>query len=82
MSYLHMDGCQVSKPVDDAAYHNCYCSKFNIQHWMLKILKFSRPRQYNKRGRKPGYRSETTKDDNAICEVRFIKILWVVFYLT
>ena len=26
-------------------------------------------RQYTKRGRKLGYRSETTKDDNAICEV-------------
>ena len=31
-----------------------------------------RPRKYNKRGRKPGYRSETTKDDNAICEVCYI----------
>ena len=37
---------------------------------LLNNLKFkSFRRQYNKRGRKLGYRSETTKDDNAICEV-------------
>ena len=38
-------------------------------------LNICRPRKYNKRGRKPGYRSATTKDDNAICEVCYFQLL-------
>ena len=43
----------------------CTLSYFDLE----KNFESFRSRKYNKRGRKLGYRSETTKDDNAICEV-------------